>query len=61
MYGSPTPQRDFRQAEQASRDHEARVQSIAARRAQLGMGRPALRDRARAWFRWLPWRKGSER
>jgi hypothetical protein len=56
-----TPQRDFRQAEQASRDEHARMENAAARRAQLGIQRPKLRESIRHWYRWLTRRKPAER
>jgi hypothetical protein len=61
MFGSQTPQQDFRQAEQASRDQYARLEGIASRRAQLGIQRPKLRESIRHWYRWLTRRKPAER
>jgi len=57
----PTPQRDFRQAEQASREKYARLEDAAARSAQFGIQRPKLRERIRRWHRRLMHRKPVER
>jgi hypothetical protein len=61
MFVPPTPQHDFRQAEQASRDQHARLESAASRRAQLGIQKPRLRERMRHWYRWLTRRKPAQR
>jgi hypothetical protein len=53
VLGQPPPQRDFRQAEQASRERSARLASAAARRAQLGVQRPTVRGSVRHWLRRL--------
>jgi hypothetical protein len=53
VLGQPPPQRDYRQAEQASRERSARLESAAARRAQLGLQKPKLRGSVRHWLRRL--------
>jgi hypothetical protein len=57
----PPPQGDLRRAEQEGRERYASLQSAAARRAQLGIQRPRLRESIRHWFRWLTRRKPAER
>jgi len=56
----PDPQADLRQAEQASHEQHASVERAAARRAQLGVRRPTLRESLRHWFGWLTRRKPEE-
>ena len=56
MYGPP-PQGDLHAAEQLSRQRQARLDSAAARDAQLGIQRPRVRERMRHWYRWLTRRK----
>jgi hypothetical protein len=56
VLGQPPPQRDLRQAEQASRERSARLESAAARRAQLGLQKPKMRDSVRHW---LPGSRGA--
>jgi hypothetical protein len=61
MYGGPPPQHDLRGAEQQSREKYARSESNAARRAELGIQRPKLRETIRHWYRWITRRKPAER
>jgi hypothetical protein len=58
MYGPP-PQGDLRGAEQLSRQRQARLESAAARNAQLGVQRPRIRERMRHWSQWLTRRKSA--
>jgi hypothetical protein len=63
MFGQPgqPSQQDFRHVEQASRERYASLESTAARRAQLGIQRPKLRESLRHWYCWLTRRKPAER
>jgi len=60
MFGPSTPQHNFRQVEQASREHYEQVEGNAARRAQLGIRKPTLRENIRHWYRWPMRRKPAE-
>ena len=53
-------QRDFRQAEQASRDRYRDLENVAARRAALGIQRRKLRESIRHCYRWITGRKPAE-
>lgn len=60
MFGPSTPQHSLRQAEQASREHYEHSERNAARRAELGIRKPTLRESIRHWYRWLMRRKPAE-
>ena len=64
MFGQPgqgpAPQ-DFRNMEQASRKRYESLENTAARRAQLGIQRPKLRESIRHVYFWLTRRKPAER
>jgi hypothetical protein len=51
----------MRQAEQFSGEHYASLESDAARRAELGIYQPTLRQRLRHVYRWLTRQKPAER
>jgi len=58
MY-TPPPQ-DFRHVEQASRERHADLERTAARRAELGVQRPRMRETVRRWYRRLTQGKQAE-
>jgi hypothetical protein len=62
MYGQGQgpSQQDFRHAEQAARERYQSLEGTAARRAQLGVQRPKLRETIRHWYSWLTRRKPAE-
>src|SRR5260370_29859571 len=62
LFSPPPPsQRDFRQAELLSRERYTDLERTFARRAQLGIQRPKLRESIRHWYRRLTRRKPAER
>jgi hypothetical protein len=61
MFGQQPGQQDFRHVEQESRQRYERLENAAARRAQLGIQRPKLRERMRHWYCWLTRQKPAER
>jgi hypothetical protein len=64
MYGlpgqGPSPQ-DYRAAEQGAHQRYENLESTAARRAQLGIQRPKLRESISHWYHRLTRRKPVER
>jgi hypothetical protein len=60
MYMPPNPSQDIRGAEQRNRELRSRRQDEAARRAQLGIQRPRLRESIRRLYRRLTGSKPAE-
>ena len=53
MFGPPTPQRDIHNAEQLSRERYTDLARTSARRTELGIQKPTVRENIRRWYRRL--------
>jgi hypothetical protein len=60
LFEPPTPQHDLRGAKDESRRLYDKLEKDAARRSELGIQRPKLRDSVRRCYRWLTRRKPAE-
>ena len=61
LFGPPAPQQDIRNAEQLGRERYADLARTSARREELGIQKPKLRESIRHWYRRLTRREPAER
>ena len=60
LFPPPNPQQDLHNAEQLSRQRYTDLAKTSARRAQLGIQKPRLRESIRHWYRRLTRREPTE-
>jgi hypothetical protein len=60
VFEPPTPQHDIRGAKNEGRHLYDKLERDAARRSELGIQRPKLRDSVRRFGRWITRRKPAE-